>query len=528
MSMQETSQDLMHAVRDHLEALGEEELRGLAEAHDIDLSGLETREGVLEAISIHPGIASILGLEGGEPMEEPAPEPAEPHPEDEAHEEHAEEAPPEEPEPHEEPEPPEEPATQESKDATFTGLKDHLKAALRTTVDLSGPSQYLSETVSKFRGKGFDGAILTARDAVHQMEDRAKEYVETSWAFAIASAQQIWETSKKSSKPGQKVKKVLKEAGDLFKEGNALENTALLEKLTDATLSLYEKEMKKAKEHVASQEKALENIESMGGDIARARAMVTKAGTALEENRRFDYLAIIEGADELVHQAREIRIEEIREAVDSVEAVIEEARSIGADVDEASNLLAQVRESVEASEFVKAHDLVSQAERVSLEAQKAHMERVADLRDRQLGQVKELIGQIKPLIDRARAEGFHANEAIEDLKAALEYVKANDYVNALLRAKRAYRAVKSFQSEVEATKLAGSALLEDEAQDKPPEAEMPEPPEPVEAEEAMPEEAVMEDPTAQAQVACPRCGSISVEVGPRRKAQCQSCGKKFR
>ncbi|MFQ5986991.1 MAG: hypothetical protein ACE5KQ_06495, partial [Thermoplasmata archaeon] len=333
MSMQETSQELMHAVRDHLEAIGEEELRGLAEAHDIDLSGLETREGVLEAISIHPGIASILGLEGGEPTEEPAPEPEEPHPEHEAHEEHAGEAPPEEPEPQEKPE------TPESTDATFTGLKDHLKAALRTTVDLSGPSQYLSETVSKFRGKGFDGAILTARDAVHQMEERTKEYVETSWAFAITSAQQIWETSKKSSKPGQKVKKVLKEASDLFKEGNALENTALLEKLTDATLSLYEKEMKKATEHVASQEKALENIESMGGDIARARAMVSKAGAALEENRRFDYLAIIEGADELVHQAREIRIEEIREAVDSVEAVIEEARSIGADVDEASDLL---------------------------------------------------------------------------------------------------------------------------------------------------------------------------------------------
>ncbi|MFQ5987184.1 MAG: hypothetical protein ACE5KQ_07490, partial [Thermoplasmata archaeon] len=92
----------------------------------------------------------------------------------------------------------------------------------------------------------------------------------------------------------------------------------------------------------------------------------------------------------------------------------------------------------------------------------------------------------------------------------------------------AYRAVKSFQSEVEATKLAGSALVEDESVSESPEAEMPESREPVEAGEAMPEEAAMEGPAAQSQVACPRCGSISVEVGPRRKAQCQSCGKKFR
>ncbi|MFQ5918863.1 MAG: hypothetical protein ACE5I4_02300, partial [Thermoplasmata archaeon] len=345
----------MQAVRMHLETLNEDELRGLAQAHDIDLTGLEVRDDILEVISIHPGIASILGLEDGAAAGEPV---AEEHPEDEAHEEHAEEAP-EEHEEHDEPH--EEPKKDKSQDQAFAGLRDHLKAALRTSVDLSGPSQYLSETVSKFRGKGFDGAILTARDAVHQMEERAKEYVETSWAFAIASSQQIWESSKKSSKPGQKVKKILKEASELFQEGNVLESTALLEKLADATLSLYEKEMDKAKEHVATQEKALENIEAMGGDIARARAMVTKAGTALEENRRFDYLGIIEGADELVHQAREIRIEEIREAVDSVEAVIEEARSIGADVEEASDLLAQVREAVEASEFVQAHDLVSQA-----------------------------------------------------------------------------------------------------------------------------------------------------------------------
>ncbi len=519
--MQETSQEQLQAVRGHLENLDEEELRGLAQAHDIDLTGIERREDILEVISIHPGINSILGLEDSAAVEEPAPEG---HPEDETHD-RAKGDPPEEPKYAEED------PQGESHDRTIAGLKDHLKAALRTSIDLSGPSQYLSETVSKFRGKGFDGAILTARDAVHQMEERTKEYVETSWAFAIASAQKIWESSKKSSKPGQKLKKILREASDLFQEGNVLESTSLLEKLTDATLSLYEKEMQKAKEHVATQEKALENIDAMGGDIARARAMLTKAGTALAENRRFDYLGTIEGADTLVHQARDIRIEEIREAVDSVEAVIEEARSIGADVEEASDLIAQVRDAVKASEFVQAHDLVTQAERVSLEAQKEHMERVADLRDRQLTQVKELIGQIKPLIDRARAEGFRANEAIEDLKAALEYVKSNDYVNALLRAKKAYRAVKSFQSEVEAAKLADSTLLgEEETLPEPPKAgkttEMP--PEPVEVVQAVPNEGHGKAPAPPDQTACPRCGSISVEVGPRRKAQCQSCGKKFR
>ncbi|MFQ6012708.1 MAG: hypothetical protein ACE5LS_03580 [Thermoplasmata archaeon] len=520
--MQDTSQEMMHAVRSHLEDLGEEELRGLATAHDIDLAGLEMREDILEAIAIHPGIASILGLGDGQAMEESSPPAEDPPEEDEAPATYAEKVPPEEPEDHEE-----EPLESESKDEAFEGLKDRLKAALRTTVDLSGPAQYLSETVSKFRGRGFDGAILTARDAVHQMEDRAKEYVETSWAFAIASAQQIWETSKKSSKPGQKVKKILKEASDVFQEGNALEFTPLLEKLADATVSLYEKEMEKAKEHIAAQERALENIEAMGGDIARARAMVNKASKALEENHRFDYLGIIEGADELVHQAREVRIEEIREAVDSVEAVIEEARSIGADVEEAAGLLAQVREAVEASEFVQAHDLVSQAERVSLEAQKAHIERVADLRDRQLSQVKELIGQIKPLIDRARAEGFEANEAVDDLKAALEHLKSNDYVNALLRAKKAYRAVKSFQSEVEASKLS-SASVPGEGPSVPEPAETTGTSESSELAESVLDEADREAPEAEDQAVCPRCGSVTVEVGPRRKAQCQSCGKKFR
>ncbi len=193
-----------------------------------------------------------------------------------------------------------------------------------------------------------------------------------------------------------------------------------------------------------------------------------------------------------------------------MEAMIQETSSIGADVSKARGLLDKVKDAVGSDDFVAANDLVSEAEQMVLEIQKSHIDRVSEMQDRQVQKVKELIAHIKPLIDKARAEGFQANEAMQDLKGAAAAVNSGDYVNALLMAKKSYQAVKSFKSKIEAETLETSPIGLEEAEEL---AELAA----EEAELASPEEST-----------CAHCGSSNVQVGSKGKARCRDCGKKFR
>lgn len=482
------TQEILETVRNSLSRMKVDELRSLAEQHEIDISGLKAKADLVDAIALFPGIARVLGLDGETSETE------------EAGFEFMEEA---------EEVPPEEPEEPEEKFAPIV-LSDGVRQALRASIDFSGPEHFLSEAATKFKERSYDAAVQTAKDSVFKIEEKVKDYIEASWAFAIASAQRILETSKKSSKAAKEARKWLNETTDAFKTGSFLRSPETLEKLSAAALNLYSYEMDKARDHVESQVRALEEVRAMGGDITAASTMLKRASTALEDNDRASYLELIEDADALVLKAREARIEEIKEAAESVEAILEEARSIGADVNEAASLLEDVRKAIDSGDFTSAHDLVGRAEQVSLESQKSHMDRVAEMRDRQIEKVKELIAQIKPLIDKARTEGFQPGDALEDLKAAVEHVNADDYVNALIRAKRAYQAVKAFKSQVEAKKLETAPVRTEET---------------IEVAGAEPEP---EGSVEGSVHTCVHCGSINVDVGSRGRAKCMDCGKKFR
>jgi septum formation inhibitor MinC len=484
------TQEILEAVRGSLSRMKVDELRSLADEHRIDISGLKAKADLVDAIALYPGIARILGLDQEDIKEDAALDFLE---EDEpVVREEPEEVPSEEPEERAEP----------------AALSERVRQALRASVDFSVLEHFLSEAATKFKERSYDAAVHKAKDSVFKIEETVRDYVEASWAFAIASAQRILETSGRTSKAAKEAKRRMDEATEAFKDGSFLRSPEILERLSTAALNLYSYEMEKAKEHVEAQERALEEIQAMGGDVTAASTMLSRAASSLEENDRASYLELIEEADDLVRRSREDRIEEIKEAADSLDAIIEEASSIGADVSEASQLLKEVREAIESADFISANDLVTKAEQVALESQKAHMDRVAQMRDKQIEKVKELIAQIKPLIDKARTEGFDAAGALEDLKAAVEHVNSGDYVNALLMAKRSYNAVKSFKSQVEAKKLqVGRARKEED----------------IEVPGAESEEA----PKGQA-TTCVHCGSTNVEVGFKGRAKCVDCGRKFR
>lgn len=553
------SEALQEAVRSQLYDRTVPELRELAEEHDIDISGLQAKSDLVDAIALYPGIARILEVEepeeddGEEPPaeEEPREEPSDERVPEELDEELDEEDAPEAGEREAEPEE-EAPATAEERHPEAEegpdteALKGRLRDALRATIDFSHPDQQLRETAQRFKDRSFDAVLAQATDSVAAVEERVHAYVRACWAFGIAAALRIWESADATTRTAQEAKKRLDTAAAAFDDGRFPDTPELLTDLKRAALDLYSDEMERARAHIEAQERDMADIEAMGGDTAAAATLLRKASQALESNARARYLDLISEADEVVRKAREARIEEIQEAAENVETILKEARSIGADVEAAAALLEEARSAVKAHDFATAHDRVTRAERDALVAQKSHMDRVSEMRDRQVEKVRDLIGQIKPLVGEAKSKGFDAREAAELLQTAAAHAKDGDYVNALLKAKEAYRAVKSFRSELEAQRLEETTPVpepppplepepepvpeEGPDEERPPEGESPEG-----ISEVTPQDGPEEAPPAQSEddessggLICPHCGSDQVARGRWSKATCESCGQKFK
>ncbi|MEE9237131.1 MAG: hypothetical protein V3U52_05025 [Thermoplasmata archaeon] len=479
-------EEISEATRDRLTNMKVGELRSLATEHGIDISGLKVKTDLVNAIALHPEVERILDGKQDESEEEEM----EPSSVEEVEPSLLEEEAPKEPDSEAEPE----------------GLNDRVEKALKASVDFSELEHFLSEAATRFSERNYDAALQTAKDSVLKIEEKVKDYVEASWAFAIASTQSILETSTRTSRAAKEAKRNLEEAREAFKSGLFIRSPEVLESLTSAALNLYTREMDIARDLMTSQKEALEEIRAMGGDIIKADAMLAKTLRALEENHRADYLDLREETDSLVRKAKEIRIEELRGSLAAVADIIEEGRSIGADVRGASNLLEDVKQAIDSGDFIAASELADRAEQAALKAQKSHIDKVARMRDQQVEKAKLLIAEIKPAIDRARTAGFQSDKALADLKAAVKHANAGDYVDALAMAKRSYGFVKAFNSQLEARKLDEEAVEPTALQEEPKKGETPSPPAPT----------------------CYHCGSSRLKVGKRDKVRCLDCGKKFR
>lgn len=488
--------DLRELVVEHLAGLDEEELRSLAAENDIDISGLAEKSDMVDAIALYPGIARILDI--GEAPGSPEDEEADPE---------VEEVP-----------PPKSPKDRSER-------REGIERALKNSLDFSELAELLSEAATRFGDGGYDGVLNVVRGATEKLEKMSRRFLEASWAYAIASVQRMLETSDGSSSEAEEAWGRFEAAEETFENGNLAESTGLLDRLILTGLELHSHEMERAREDLSSHEALLADVRGMGGHVTQAAASLAAARDALDGNDRSGYLKAIAEVDRLLASAKETRIGEIREAAEAVSEILEEARSIGADVEEASNLLAQVQDAIGAEDFVSAHELVGKAELASLESQKAHMDKVVALRERQLADAKELMVQVKPLLDRAKKEGFQTEDALADLRAAAECVQAGDYVNALMRAKRAHRRVVSYTRE---SGDRASGIVEP----GPPKEDVAPPSDEVEEKveeplEKGPQEGGAARTTPSTRL-CPHCGSERLNVGKRGKAKCLDCGQKFK
>lgn len=395
------------------------------------------------------------------------------------------------------------------------------------SVNLTVMERFLSEAVSRFKERRYHAASQLAKDSVQKIEQKVKDYVQANWAIAIISANRLLELSDGEDTDATKaVNKHLKKAMDAFKEETYLQAPDLLEALNDAAQDLYFEEIERARDHLTSQNRTLKEIEAMGGEVAQVRTSLRRATEALDDDDLATYREHIEKADELLDRSKERRIEELEEAAESM----------------ASKFLKDVRQAIETGDFVSANYLVSSAEQTTATKGTAKGGAGEALDEETLKKVQSFINRIRPLIVEAQDEGFEASDALEELEQAVRLLNSGDHVRALVKAKRAYGAVKAFRSgeepelppeEPEETEEAEEAAEEEpgepqeetdgeEADEEGPEEEAEEEPE-----EAPPEEE--EEPPveidAEPVLWCARCGSINIEVASNGQAACLDCGE---
>lgn len=326
-----------------------------------------------------------------------------------------------------------------------------------------------------FQRRRYLSTFRTAREALPEAHASFGRYLDATWTYGLVAAERILATSASGTKGARHARELYDRAAALYAEGAHRPETALLEELGAALEDLYRDEVRRHHREVQVMGRTLGELEAMGAVAEPARALLVRAVAALAEDDRPAYLDLAPQVEATLAEAREARVEALRA--------------------EAGELLPHLRMGVEAAleggDPVAAHLLLAWAR-----------DRPAALGDQKVALVERIIAQIWPLVEAARRKGLPVESAEEDLEGAVRLVTEGEYAQALMRARRAYGAVReAVPTEREPSKRTREGKAK----------------EPVEAAEEEPEE---ETPLLW----CFNCGSLHVALEKDEAVRCQDCG----
>ncbi|MFQ5907689.1 MAG: hypothetical protein ACE5JE_02505 [Thermoplasmata archaeon] len=375
-------------------------------------------------------------------------------------------------------------------------LGGRVRYALSRLVDFEEPRRLQTDAARQFKERRFHEAFQAARKAVRRIEGESRDYIESGMAVAIASARRILETSEGSTEWARKVSDQLLEVMHAFEGGSFAEAAPLLEKLETAVSRLYAYEMDRHRHHVANLGRAIAEIQAMGGDTTLAHRKLRRAVLALAEDDRESYLEVISEVDELVHRARAKRVEEIEGEAARVKGPLRDG-------------LAQ---ALEAGDLISSHFLLLASRETALPQTSTSSATFQN--SQKVTLLKGVLDQIASVIETAEAEGLDVSAAEDDLAAARRLWEKEDYTEALVRGREAYRLLKSLRGQAELQMYEEMEAASPEVGER----EFDE----SEGEEGE-EENLIEGDTL---LWCLECGSVEVGVDPEGDLRCLRCDAK--
>jgi len=208
------------------------------------------------------------------------------------------------------------------------------------------------------------------------------------------------------------------------------------------------REKDRAAAGVAEMSSVLAKAAQIGADITLAEDALGRARGALVLGNEVLCLELVASAEGLARDAVDARVRDIEEALRATDALVAEARNVGADVAEAERLSAQAREAFREKRVALAGELVRRSERSAMRSQQSQIERAIDLGRRQIDRAMAVLRRIDPVLVEADALGIDTSELRVLVAQARDVLAKGDTVNGTLFARNAASAARALEPQL--------------------------------------------------------------------------------
>lgn len=384
-------------VRPLLKTRSVAELKALAAEHGVDTTGLVKKWDLVNRIADSPSaphvLSSIQGLAATPEIPEPPP-------------------------------------------PDLSGAEELLIRGKNMDADFGLAEDILDQARMRFEERAFDRVLELSHEALVLLHGTQDAFERSAWAYAILASKKLIEESGRAGRDVVPATSLLRDATVAYISGNLAANRDLLIRLQSATKSLYSEEVQRLQRAIYAAEDRIQQAGHLGADVAVAQESLNEARGAMQRAEHTKALDLLAKTERLAKDAFDARVEEIANSIPATSRLIEESQQVGAEAGDALRLLEKARVAVERQEYVLAAELVERAERSALKAQHYQIQRVMELRLRQIERAQSILNRLVPILDEAAGYGIDVEPIRRELADAEDVLDQGDYVNGTILAKR--------------------------------------------------------------------------------------------
>lgn len=316
-----------------------------------------------------------------------------------------------------------------------------------STPDSDQVEELLVAARKRFEERRYEAALSAAQEASRIAERTSVQLRRASWSYAILAAQGLLDPCDPADPAAVAARAVLGRARDSFFR-DSLGDEALLEDLVRAADAAHATEADRIRELLAQSRDAIREAANLGASVGLAEDAWKLGTDFLDRDRLAAARETFLEASRRASDARNRRIQEVKESIGSVEGHIEAARAVGADVREAEALLSQARGAVAEAQHGRAGDLLTRAERLAMKGQQRQIERAIQLRQSQVEKAQAIIAASEPVLKEAESYDLNPAEVRTLFRQARDVLAKGDYLAGLTLARNAEDAARRLQSQI--------------------------------------------------------------------------------
>ena len=231
-----------------------------------------------------------------------------------------------------------------------------LYASKNSEVDLGRSEDLLDAARMRFEERNFERATAAADEAAALIRANSEALQRSAWAYAILSCQRLIEDCGKAGREVDEAAGLLLDAKRAFRTNDVAGMPPLLAKLEDVSRNLYSQEIQRARQEIYRVQEKIANVGNTGANIVVPDEVLNRARDALRRNDPLLAVQTAQEAERIATETLNARIKEIEEAIPLTEAMIAEARNVGADVSEAERWLEKAKVGAADREYVRSEE----------------------------------------------------------------------------------------------------------------------------------------------------------------------------